>query len=235
MQQIRIYGLKKPIGIISPTLCILTCNNQAYSELFVKVGIGNMHLSQFKSIMEQEEEKESKREWFVMRDLHRGHRAHLSYQLLAEKGYSTYTPIVKTIVRDKTRKAYIVERPYLPDLFFLNAQRSQLIALTNEPKCNFQFRYRYGVSPPAPMVVPDKQMDDFIRANKESEETRFFPVTDIPKSARNSPIRIIGGPLDGLEGLLLRTRGTKRKQLIIELPHFLAISVYVKDEYIEFL
>ena len=184
---------------------------------------------------EKEEEKESKREWFVMRDLHRGHRAHLSYQLLAEKGYSTYTPTVKTIVRDKTRKAYIVERPYLPDLFFLNAQRSQLIALTNEPKCNFQFRYRYGVSPPAPMVVPDKQMDDFIRANKESEETRFFPVTDIPKSARNSPIRIIGGPLDGLEGLLLRTRGTKRKQLIIELPHFLAISVYVKDEYIEFL
>ena len=47
---------------------------------------------------QEEEEKEAKREWFVMRDLHRGHRAHLSYQLLAEKGYSTYTPTVKTIV-----------------------------------------------------------------------------------------------------------------------------------------
>lgn len=184
---------------------------------------------------EKEEGKEAKREWFVMRDLHRGHRAHLSYQLLAEKGYTTYTPTVKTSVRDKEGKAHIVERPYLPDLFFLNALRSQLIALTTEPKRNFQFRYRYGVSPPSPIVVPDKQMDDFIRANKESDETRFFSVTEIPKSARNSPIRIIGGPLDGLEGLLLRTRGTSRKQLIIELPHFLAISVYVQDEYIEFL
>lgn len=184
---------------------------------------------------EKEEGKEAKREWFVMRDLHRGHRAHLSYQLLAEKGYTTYTPTVKTSVRDKEGKAHIVERPYLPDLFFLNALRSQLIALTTEPKRNFQFRYRYGVSPPSPIVVPDKQMDDFIRANKESDETRFFSVTEIPKSARNSPIRIIGGPLDGLEGLLLRTRGTSRKQLIIELPYFLAISVYVQDEYIEFL
>lgn len=185
--------------------------------------------------IEEEKEQEVKREWFVMRDLHRGHRAHLSYQLLAEKGFTTYTPTVKTPVREKSGKARIVERPYLPDLFFLKAQRSELSDLILDPKRNYQFRYKYGVRPPSPIVVPDKQMDDFIRANKESEETRFFPVTDIPKSARNSPIRIIGGPLDGLEGLLLRTRGTKRKQLIIELPHFLAISVYVKDEYIEFL
>ena len=32
---------------------------------------------------------DTKKEWFVMRDLHRGHRAVLSYQDLANKGYET--------------------------------------------------------------------------------------------------------------------------------------------------
>lgn len=178
---------------------------------------------------------EPKKEWFVMRDLHRGHRAELSYQLLASKGYETYTPTVKTPVKDRNGKARIEARPYLPDLFFLNAERSELNVLTNTVKRSFQFRYQYGVRPATPIVVPDKQMHDFIRANRESDDTKFLAVDEIPLKARNCPIRIIGGPLDGVEGMLMGVRGTRRKRLVIELPHFLAIGVYVEDEYIQFL
>ena len=86
--------------------------------------------------------------------------------------------------------------------------------------------------PATPITVPQKQMDDFIRANKESKETKFLTVNEIPLSARNSTVRIVSGPLQGVEGMLLGIRGTSRKRLIIELPHFLAISVYLEDEYV---
>lgn len=178
--------------------------------------------------------KEPKKEWYVMRDLHRGHTKVFAYEDLANKGFRTYTPTVKKPKQDSDGKVTIIERPYLPDLFFIYGERKPIELLIHS-RSFFQFRFKYGVRPVSPIVVPDKSMEDFIAANKDSDETRFFSVSSIPQSARNCPIRIIGGPLTGLEGLLLRTRGTTRKQLIIELPHFLAISVYVKDEYIELL
>ena len=50
---------------------------------------------------------DTKKEWFVMRDLHRGHRAVLSYQDLANKGYETYTPTVKSLSKDKGGKTVV--------------------------------------------------------------------------------------------------------------------------------
>ena len=180
------------------------------------------------------QEKGPKMEWYVMRDLHRGHCKVFAYEELAQKGFRTYTPTIKKPKLDSKGKATIVERPYLPDLFFVYGDRKSIESLIHS-RSFFQFRFKYGVSPVSPIVVPSQAMEDFISANKSSDETRFFLVSSIPKSARNCPIRIIGGPLNGLEGLLLRTRGTTRKQLVIELPHFLAISVHVEDEYIELL
>ena len=51
---------------------------------------------------------DTKKEWFVMRDLHRGHRAVLSYQDLANKGYETYTPTVKSLSKDKGGKTVVM-------------------------------------------------------------------------------------------------------------------------------
>ena len=48
-------------------------------------------------------------------------------------------------------------------------------------------------------------------------------------------VRIIGGNLDGYEGSLLTTRGSKKKRLLIELPMLLAAAVEVEPEYIQLL
>ena len=176
----------------------------------------------------------AKNKWFVMRDLHRGHTTVYAYEELASKGFTTYTPTIKKPHFDSSGQSTIIERPYLPDLFFIYGEQHIIEALIH-PRSRFQFRYKYGVSPATPMVVPEAAMNSFIAANRGSDETNFIPVSQIPKSVRNCPIRILGGPLNGLEGMLLRTRGTTRKPLVIELPHFLAISVTVADEYIELL
>jgi hypothetical protein len=46
-------------------------------------------------------------------------------------------------------------------------------------------------------------------------------------------IRIVGGPLNGYEGSLLTTRGSKVKRLLVELKGFLAVGVEVDPEYIQ--
>lgn len=48
-------------------------------------------------------------------------------------------------------------------------------------------------------------------------------------------VLIVGGPLDGLEGRLLKARGTRRRHLLIDLAQLLTVAVEVAPEFIRLL
>lgn len=170
--------------------------------------------------------------WFAMRDLHRGPTGQYLYERLAEKGFETFTPTVKKSKLVKGH-AVIVEKPYIRDLFFIHGTLSQVKAILN-PYCYFQFRFRLGVSPATPIVVPGKQMDDFIRVNQNSESPEFISPDSIPSDVRNRKIRVLGGPLDGVQGMLKTVRGSKFKTLYVELPGLMAVSTVSQFDFIQF-
>ena len=176
---------------------------------------------------------EETQQWFVMRDLGRGLANQYTYEKLASQGIETFAP---TVARRKTvrGKVVIVKRPYIRDLFFIHSTFSELQSAMT-PGCRFQFRYRLGVSPPAPIVVPTKVMEDFIRVVTESESPEYIPSESIPRDVRNRLIRVVGGPLDGVEGMLKTIRGSKYKSLYVELPGIMAISTVSQFDYIQLL
>ena len=175
---------------------------------------------------------EEEQQWFVMRDLHRGPANQYIYERLSSQGFETYTPTVKKrkIVKGH---AVIVEKPYIRDLFFIHATLSQVKAIMT-PYCHFQFRYRIGVSPATPIVVPAKEMDDFIRVNQNSDSPEFISPDSIPSDVRNRKIRVVGGPLDGVQGMLKTVRGSKFKTLYVELPGIMAVSAVSQFDFIQF-
>ena len=91
------------------------------------------------------------------------------------------------------------------------------------------------MSPPAPIVVPTKEMENFIRVVTESESPEYIPSESIPRDVRNRLIRVVGGPLDGVEGMLKTIRGSKYKSLYVELPGIMAISTVSQFDYIQLL
>ena len=105
---------------------------------------------------------------------------------------------------------------------------------TMNPYCHFQFRYRIGVSPATPIVVPGKEMDDFIRVNQNSDSPEFISPDSIPSDVRNRKIRVVGGPLDGVQGMLKTVRGSKFKTLYVELPGIMAVSAVSQFDFIQF-
>ena len=90
---------------------------------------------------------EETQQWFVMRDLCRGLANQYTYEKLASQGFETFAP---TVARRKTvrGKIVIVKCPYIRDLFFIHSTFSELQSVMT-PGCRFQFRYRFGVRPPA--------------------------------------------------------------------------------------
>ena len=83
-------------------------------------------------------------------------------------------------------------------------------------------------------MIPNKEMDDFIRVNQNSDSPEFISPDSIPSDVRNRKIRVVGGPLDGVQGMLKTVRGSKFKTLYVELPGIMAVSAVSQFDYIQF-
>ena len=85
------------------------------------------------------------------------------------------------------------------------------------------------------MTVREADMNRFIRAVESTEFPRYYRPEEITPDMLRRKICIIGGQLDGYEGFLITTRGSKVKRLLVELPSLLAATVEVELEFIRLI
>ncbi len=168
-------------------------------------------------------------QWFVMRDLKRSNARQHAYEQLEELGITVFTPKVKKMVLRQGKRT-LVETPYIPSLLFVRDSRGHIDEIVGRiPLLQYQWHpYRWH----EPMVVPDAAMENFMQAAAAALSPQYYLPSEITHSMHNRRIRIVGGPLDGQEGTLVTTRGSKVKRLLVELPGLLAVSVEVSCEYI---
>ena len=74
-----------------------------------------------------------------------------------------------------------------------------------------------------PMVVRDKEMDDFIRVTKENDEGILY--LDNPSAAvtRGTPVEIVCGPFKGVRGKLVRIR--RNRKVVLQLAGVVTVAV----------
>jgi transcription antitermination factor NusG len=86
------------------------------------------------------------------------------------------------------------------------------------------------------MVVPDRQMNPFIKAVTEMEERITFLQPDELELQKGDTVRVHGGPLDGQIGEIVKLKGKRKKRLVLRLMDFAAISIStVEPEYVELI
>ena len=173
--------------------------------------------------------------WFVLRDLKRPNAKNSAYKLLQQEKFhlrdKLFTPLQKRIYL-RFGKPTLQEVPCIPDLLFVYASRQVLDPIISEIS-TLQYRYVKGGQPNTPMTVREADMNRFIEAVHKAEKVEFFTPEAVSPALYGKWIRIIGGPLDGLEGRLLSKRGSKRKRLIVDLPGFLSAAIEVEPAYIQ--
>ena len=171
-------------------------------------------------------------QWYVLRDLKRPNAKLPAYQQLMKMEMEVFVPMVWRIaVRGGV---HIREKiPFLWDLLFVHESR-QLLDTVVERTPTLQYRWlRHSWR--KPMTIDQTTMERFIRAVNSTEFPQFYLPEEITPDMCGQKVRIIGGPLDELEGCLLTLRGTKVKRLLVELPGFLAVGVDVRPEFIQFV
>jgi len=168
--------------------------------------------------------------WYVMRDLKRVNAKLPAYKVLKEKKMTVYTPMKRCLVIQHGKKVF-KEVPLISDLLFVCDTRENLDPVVAKiPTLQYRWlRNTYRV----PMTVSDMEIKHFIHAVNTSKNPRFYLPEEITRQMCGQKIRIIGGPLNGYEGLLLTIRGSKVKRLLVELEGFFSVGVEVNPEYIQ--
>lgn len=170
--------------------------------------------------------------WFVLRDLKRPNAKMPAYRLLDHPPFEVFTPL-HWVLQEQRGKRIRVQKPYIPDLLFVRARREDLDPIVAKTD-TLQYRYIRGAYC-EPMRVAEPDMNRFILATKATENPRYYAPEEITPAMFGRTIRIEGGPLDGCEGTLLTTRGSRTKRLLVSLPALLSVAAEVSPEYIRFL
>lgn len=172
--------------------------------------------------------------WYVMRTLasnsYKTVRAHLE----AEK-IDFFQPC-RCVVRKFAGRSTKVMEPYVPNLFFVHSSYQRLHPFTEEgSRFQFYFNRCSGIQADC-LVVKDKQMEDFIRVSSCLDaDPRFFYPDEGNSLSKGQKVRIISGPLDGVEGVFERVEGSKRKRLVIVIESLMGVSARVESDMIELL
>lgn len=164
-----------------------------------------------------------------MRDLKRPNAKMPAYRSLSAAGMEVFVPLT----RRRGGKGEWEERPLVHGLLFVHARRCELDPVVGR-SATLQYRYlprRYR----EPMTVPEADMERFILAVTSSPSFRYYRPEEVTAQMCGRRIRIVGGTLDGLEGRLLTTRGSKVRRLLVELPGLLAVGVEVNPDYVQLL
>ena len=113
--------------------------------------------------------------------------------------YSVYLPVQKEVRQWSDRKK-LVDRLVIPRILFIHSTPAERESLLKESRFHEDIHFLTKSGPHTPAVVPDKEMDAFIAM---VEHGRQVKVSDSSGFSRGDKVRVVSGPLSGLECELL--------------------------------
>lgn len=164
-------------------------------------------------------------EWFVMR-AYKSER--LAETLLnGEFGLPHFIPkhyAIRTYHGKKQRELV----PVIPSIVFIHACLAEIrdfrMRFGQLPLQYVMKNSRYSSDKNAYLVVPDKQMNDFIRVASQYESKIVYYRPDEIALDKGCRVRVHGGRLDGVEGVLLKVKGKRSRQVVVMLDGIAAVA-----------
>ncbi len=122
--------------------------------------------------------------------------------------------------------------PVIPSLVFVHARHDQIVDF--KKRYNFlQFAMWEKRIGQEYIVVPDDQMDSFIKVASRHEKNVTYYKPDEIDLKKGTRVRIHGGELDGVEGVFVRVQGKRNRRVVVLLDGIMAVATEVHPDLIE--
>ena len=114
--------------------------------------------------------------------------------------------------------------PAISNLLFAYTTRTTLQALKSGVDY-LQYLTRPEGTRRVPIVVPDRQMEQFITVCDSYNEKLVYLTPDEINLAQGTPVQILGGPFDGVEGTFVKIEGTRNRRVAVLVPGIAAVVI----------
>lgn len=170
-----------------------------------------------------------------MRDLKRPNAKLPAYKQLEEAGFKVFTPMTTKIMAYHEKRTR-VQVPFIHDLLFVFSDKENLDKVVAKTE-TLQYRYVKGAPYCTPMIVREDDMNRFIASVTHVKTPKYYSPEEITPNMYGATVKMVcDGILNGVEGKLLKIKGSGKKRLLIELPGVLAAAIEVKtSDYLEIL
>ena len=171
--------------------------------------------------------------WYVLRTLYRSELKVRDGLRLA--GLRAYVPMRWQVVSVKGQNERRLV-PAISELVFVKGDEDKINLFKSCCKETVYWMTRPLLDKPRQrekIVVSDKAMNDFIRVTEQTERAVTYFRPDEVRLGKGDRIRIHGGAFDGVEGVLIKVKGKREKQLVVSIPDLAVAAVSVKPDVVE--
>ncbi len=151
-------------------------------------------------------------------------RALKAKEFLESRSVRCFIPMKHEVVSDgkhgKVRKLV----PAINNLLFVHTTRERIQALKSEVDY-LQYLTRPEGTLRIPIVVPDRQMDQFITVCDSYNEKLIYLNPEEINLAKGTPVQIIGGVFDGVEGTFVKVEGVRNRRVAVLVPGIAAVVI----------
>lgn len=101
----------------------------------------------------------------------------------------------------------VKRKPLIPGLVFVNTEENTIKAV-KEGHDDLFLIYQNAERKPA--VIPDREMDNFIKVTQAMAQGLIYIGEDAPKYHEGQRVRVLSGPYEGIEGYIKRIKKDRR-------------------------
>lgn len=173
-----------------------------------------------------------KEQWFVLRAIFKKETA--VRDALRRGGLRCYVPMRYQVEMQQGHKLRRLV-PAITELVFVHGTEEQIseAKMKLRETCYWLTRPVLGKSRREKVVVSDRDMKNFIRITEQTEREVTYFRPDEVSLATGDRIRIHGGAFDGVEGVLVKVKGKREKQLVVSIPDLAVAAVSIKPDVVE--
>ncbi len=151
---------------------------------------------------------------------------------LRRLGFDCYLPMRYELKERRGKKRRLLV-PAINGMVFVKNIKSAIEEYLVTTKLPAYFRMSGISGQKKPIVVPDRDMENFMRVTQQVEENLTYFQPDEIKLRVGDKIRVHGGIFDGVEGVLMRVPGKRSRQLVVSIPEISAVAVSLSPEVVE--
>lgn len=145
-------------------------------------------------------------------------------EFLESRSVRCFIPMRYAAVSDGKRGKERQLVPAISNLLFAHTTRSCIQALKSEVTF-LQYLTTTEEGRRVPIVVPDRQMDHFIQVcDTYNEKLTYLNPSEI-NLEKGTPVQIIGGAFDGVEGTFVKIEGTRNRRVAVLVPGIAAVVI----------